>query len=305
MRLSLYTITTRLPILMRWSEAVVSQPLQLLAVWFAVSLLLEISKTFVQRSINAWKDNPYISFGESQRKSLRLTTIATALKGFMTFVSILLGVLLTLALFNISAGSILAGGAVIGLAISFGTQSLVKDVVNGCLIILEDRFAVGDVIVINGMDGFVEDFNLRLTQLRNPEGQLITIPNSAIAEVRNLTRLWSRVDFTIEVAYENDPDKVLAVLESVAQSMYHSPEWQDKLPEPPEILGIENLSHTGMLVRVWIKTAPLQQWLVGREYRLRVRRVFAQHNIVIGRPQWISYSATLNGSESDNLPSQN
>ncbi len=164
---------------------------------------------------------------------------------------------------------------------------------------------MGDVIIINGMDGFVEDFNLRLTQLRNPEGQLITIPNSAIAEVRNLTRLWSRVDFTIEVAYENDPDKVLAVLESVAQSMYHSPEWQDKLPEPPEILGIENLSHTGMLVRVWIKTAPLQQWLVGREYHLRVRRTFAQHNIVIGRPQWISYSATLNGSESDNLPSQN
>ena len=98
----------------------------------------------------------------------------------MTFVSFSIGIVLTLALFNISASSILAGGAVIGLAI-FGTQSLVKDVVNGCLILLEDRFAVGDVIIINGMDGFVEEFNLRLTQLRNSEGQLITIPNSAIA----------------------------------------------------------------------------------------------------------------------------
>ncbi len=297
----IYAITTRLPILMRWSEAVLSQPLQLLAIWFFVSLLLEISKTFIQRSINAWKDNPYISFGESQRKSLRLTTIATALKGLMTFVSVLLGIVLTLALFNISAGSILAGGAVIGLAISFGTQSLIKDVVNGCLILLEDRFAVGDVIIINDMDGFVEDFNLRLTQLRNPEGQLITIPNSAISEVRNLTRLWSRVDFTIEVAYENDPDKVLKILEDVAYEIYHSPDWQDKLPAPPEILGIDNLSHVGMLVRVWIKTAPLQQWLVGREYRLRVRRAFAKHNIVIGRPQWITYSAILNGQESHSL----
>lgn len=115
----------------------------------------------------------------------------------------------------------------------------------------------------------------------------------AIAEVRNLTRLWSRVDFTIEVAYENDPDEVLTLLEAVAQEMYHSSDWQDKLPSPPEILGIEQLSHTGMLVRVWLKTAPLQQWLVGREYRLRVRRAFAKHNIAIGRPQWINYGIPL------------
>ncbi len=295
----IYAITTRLPILMRWSETILSQPLELLAIWFSVSLLLEISKTFIRRSIDAWKDNPYLSCGESQRKSLRLTTIATALKGFMTFVYVTLGIVLTLALFNISASSILAGGAVIGLAISFGTQNLVKDVVNGCLILLEDRFAVGDVIIINGMDGFVEEFNLRLTQLRNSEGQLITIPNSAIAEVRNLTRLWSRVDFTIEVAYENDPDLVLKILEAIAREMYQNPEWQAKILEFPEILGIESLSHTGMKVRVWFKTVPLQQWLVGREYRLRVRRAFEKHNIVIGRPQWVNYGAPL--GERDNL----
>ncbi|MEM8832225.1 MAG: mechanosensitive ion channel family protein [Cyanobacteria bacterium P01_G01_bin.19] len=297
--LGIYAITTRLPILMRWSQAVVSQPLRLLAVWFLMTLSIQISKTFIQRSIDAWRENPYITFGESQRKSLRLATISNAFKGFVTFFFVALGIIITLALFNISAGSILAGGAVIGLAVSFGTQSLVKDVVNGCLILVEDRFAVGDVIVINGMDGFVEEFNLRLTQLRNPEGQLITIPNSAIAEVKNLTRLWSRVDFTIEVAYENDPDKVLEVLESVAQEMYHSPDWGDKMPDPPEILGIDKLSHAGMLVRVWIKTAPLQQWLVGREYRLRVRRAFAKHNIIIGRPQWIAYSASLESQDSN------
>ncbi len=293
----LYAITTRLPLLMRWSEDVLSQPLQLLAIWFLVSLLIQISRTFIHHSINAWKANPYITFGESQRKSLRLTTIATALKGFTAFGFILLGIALTLTLFNISTGSILAGGAVIGLAISFGTQNLIKDVVNGCLILLEDRFAVGDVIAINEMNGLVEGFNLRITQLRDSEGQLITIPNSSIAEVRNLTRLWSRVDFTIEVAYENDPDLVLKVLEEVAQEMYHSRDWQEKLPSPPQVLGIEQLSHTGMLIRVWLVTAPLQQWVVGREYRLQVRKAFAKHNIVIGRPQWINYSASLPGND--------
>ncbi|MGV2827924.1 mechanosensitive ion channel family protein [Myxosarcina sp. GI1(2024)] len=293
--LSIYSITTRFPLLMRYSQAILSQPLKLLVIWFLVGLSLQVAKTSIHRSIDVWKTNSYLSFGESQRKSLRLTTITTALEGFTASILIGVGVVLTLTLFNISTGSILAGGAVIGLALSFGTQNLVKDVVNGSLILLEDRFAVGDVIIINGMDGFVEGFNLRITQLRNPEGQLITIPNSAIAEVRNLTRLWSRVDFTIEVAYENDPDKVLQVLEEVAREMYESPEWQDKIPSPPKILGIDDLSHSGMLIRVWLVTAPLQQWLVGREYRLRVRRAFEKHEIVIGRPQWVNYGAPLNG----------
>jgi small conductance mechanosensitive channel len=293
--LSIYSITTRFPLLMRYSKAILSQPLKLLVIWFLVGLSLQIAKTSINYSIDAWKTNSYLSFGESQRKSLRLTTITTALEGFAAFILIGVGIILTLTLFNISTGSILAGGAVIGLAISFGMQNLIKDVVNGCLILLEDRFAVGDVIIINGMDGFVEGFNLRITKLRNPEGQLITIPNSAIAEVRNLTRLWSRVDFTIEVAYENDPDKVLQVLEEVSREMHESPEWQDKISSPPEILGIDRLSHSGMLIRVWIVTAPLQQWLVGREYRLRVRRAFEKHKIVIGRPQWVNYGASLNG----------
>ncbi|MEL6928437.1 MAG: mechanosensitive ion channel family protein, partial [Cyanobacteria bacterium J06600_6] len=298
--LSIYYITTRLPLLMQWSEAILSKPLKLLAIWFLLGLLLQIAKTLIDRSTDAWKANPYLTFGETQRKSLRLTTIAEALKGLFAVGFVVLGIILTLTLFNISTSSILAGGAVIGLAISFGTQNLIKDVLNGCLILLEDRFAVGDIVSIKGMSGLVEGLNLRITQLRDPEGQLITIPNSEILEVKNLTRLCSRVDFSVEVAYENDPDLVLKVLESVAQEMYRNPDWQDKLIDPPEILGIDRLSHTGMLVRVWLKTAPLQQWLVGREYRLRVRRAFEQHGIVIGRPKWVSYRATLNESDLNN-----
>ena len=83
--------------------------------------------------------------------------------------------------------------------------------------------------------------------------------------------------------------------------MHHNPEWQDKIVDSPDILGIDSISHTGMLIRVWIKTVPLQQWLVGREYRLRVRRAFAQHDIAISRPQWITYNATLNGKAPHNL----
>lgn len=287
-------LTYTLPILMSWRNALLSEPFRILLIWFAVNLALWANRTLIQRYIRTRQSlsSPHSS-NEVQRKSLRINTIGSVLKGFISVLIILTGLLLTLSIFGLSTRSVLAWGAVFGLAISFGTQSLIKDVVNGCLILLEDQFAVGDVIAINDMAGLVEEMSLRSTRLRNPEGQLITIPNGNITEVSNLTRLWSRVDFTIEVAYDNDPDEVLRVLNNVAQSLYNTPDWSEKMPSPPEVLGIDHLSHSGMLVRVWLQTAPLQQWLVGREYRLRVRKAFKAYGITIGKPQWISHSVDL------------
>lgn len=286
-------IMSTVPLLMRWSLYIWATPLALLIIWFGISLAIRISKSLIDRGMHSWEANPLLSFGETQRITLRSATIANALKGLVTFILIIVGLIWTLSLFNVPTSSILAGGAVIGLAISFGTQSLIKDLVNGCLILIEDQFAAGDVIEIDNKSGLVENLNLRVTQIRNSEGQLITIPNSSITSVCNLTRLWSRVDFSILVAYENDPKQVLDILQQVSQQMYSEPEWRDRLPELPEVLGIDDLSHTGMLVRVWIKTAPMEQWSVGREFRLRVRQAFAANNIQIGRPQWMTINTEL------------
>jgi len=289
-------IVAIVPVLMRWSIYVWATPLALLVIWFGVSLAIRISKSLIDRFLHSWRINPLLPLAEAQRIALRSTTIAEALKGLLTFLFVILGIISTLSLFDIPTGSILAGGAIIGLAISFGSQSLVKDLVNGCLILIEDQFAVGDVIKIGDLSGLVENLNLRVTQLRNGEGELITIPNSNISNVSNLTRLWSRIDFSIVVAYENDPVKVLNVLRQVSKQLYSEPEWRDRLQEPPEVLGIDDLSHTGMLVRVWIKTAPMEQWSVGREFRLRVRQAFEANNIQIGKPQWIVYNTDLTNS---------
>lgn len=286
-------IISTVPILMRWSLYVWATPFALIVIWFGISLAIRICKSFIDRFLHSWKVSSAPIFGETQRTALRSSTIAEALKGFVTFVLIITGIVLTLGLFNIPTASILAGGAVLGLAISFGTQSLIKDLVNGCLILIEDQFAVGDVIQIDDKSGLVENLNLRVTQLRNSEGKLITIPNSNITNVSNLTRLWSRVDFSILVAYENDPKQVLDVLRYVSQQMYDELEWRDRIPEPPNVLGIDDLSHMGMLVRVWIKTMPMEQWSVGREFRLRVRQAFAANNIQIGRPQGITFNTDL------------
>ncbi|GAA6621514.1 mechanosensitive ion channel family protein [Scytonema sp. NUACC26] len=277
-------IISTVPLLMRWSLYVWTTPLALIAIWFGISLALRISTSSIDLLMHSWKANPLLPFGEVQRIALRTTTIASALKGFVSFVLVIAGIIWTLSLFNVPTSSIFAGGAVIGFAISFGSQSLVKDLINGCLILMEDQFAVGDVIQIGDKSGLVENLNLRVTQLRNNEGQLITIPNSNITNVSNLTRLWSRIDFSIVVAYENDPMHVLDVLRQISKQLYSEPEWRELLPELPEVLGIDELSHTGMLVRVWIKTAPMEQWRVGREFRLRVRQAFEAKNIQIGTP---------------------
>ena len=290
---SLIGLTYTLPIVTAWRTTLFREPFKILLIWFAVGVALRINRALAYRRTQAHKQLPATQCNEDQRKFLRMNTIGGALEGLISVLIVLTGIIFTFSTFGLSTQSVLAWGAVLGLAISFGTQSLIKDVINGCLILLEDQFAVGDVIAIGSMSGLVEEMNLRSTRLRNPEGELITIPNGNIAEVRNLTRLWSRVDFTIEVAYDNDPDRVLTLLNNIAQELYRSPEWRDKMPDPPEVLGIEQLSHAGILVRVWIKTAPLQQWVVGREYRLRVRRAFEAHGIAIGKPQWISYNSPL------------
>ncbi len=293
--LGIARIISIIPILMFWSNYVWTTPPLLIAIWFLVSLGIRLSKTFIERSINSWKNIPLFTGIENQRIHLRSRTIAGALQGLFTVFWIFLGIVWTLSLFNVPTNSILAGGALLGLAISFGSQNLIKDLVNGCFILIEDQFGIGDIIEVDNKSGLVENLNLRITQLRNNEGQLVTIPNGNITRVSNLTRLWSRVDFSIVVDYDSDPDFVLDILNQICVQIYNDSKWQEYLLEMPEVLGIEDISYMGIKVGVWLKTIPLEQWKVAREFRLRVKRAFAEHNIQIGKPE---ITGSTHGNES-------
>lgn len=287
--LSLFPLTKQLAL------QLLSVPLQFLLLWLLVGLANRMSNELLARFAKNWQDYHFFNFqfftiADAQRKSLRISTTISAVKGLKTSVIWAIAVGWVLQSLGVSIGSVLAGGAIVAFALSLGFQNLVKDLVNGCLILWEDQYGIGDVVVIVNTSGgktggFVENMNLRVTQLRNDEGRLITIPNSAIAQVENLTRIWSRVDFTIEVAYETDIKIALALLQEITQQMYGEPKWHARLVGLPEVLGVDNLAHTGMTIRVWIKTQPLQQWVVGREFRLRVRIAFEEHGIRIGTPQ--------------------
>jgi moderate conductance mechanosensitive channel len=283
------------PLTQQLALQLLSKPLQFLLLWLLVGLADRMSNQLLDRISKNWQDYHFLDFqfftiADAQRKSLRISTTISAIKGLKTFVVWAVAIGWVLQNLGVPIESVLAGGAIIAFALSLGFQNLVKDLVNGCLILWEDQYGIGDVVAIvntsgSQTGGLVENMNLRVTQLRNDEGRLITIPNSTIAQVDNLTRIWSRVNFTIEVAYETNIKMALALLQEIAQQMYREPKWRDRMVGLPEVLGVDNLAHTGMTIRVWIKTQPLQQWAIGRELRLRVRVAFEEHGIQIGIPQ--------------------
>ncbi len=284
-------------------NTLVNLPFKLLGLWFALELANRLSDALIDRAMKAWADRQLFIFTpeDAKRTSLRAKTSASALKGLTSFMAYGIAALFSLQVLGVPTDSVLTGSAIIGLTLSFGSQNLVRDLVTGCLIIWEDQFAIGDVIVVDGMGGLVESMNLRITQIRNETGSLITIPNGTITKVENLTRSWSRVDFTIEVAYDADIQHVLTVMRDVAQAFYDDPEWRSHLIQPPEVLGVDRITHAGMLIRVWLKTQPLQQWAVERAFRLRVRMALDHHQIAIGTPQtfWNHREKELSNASSE------
>ncbi len=156
---------------------------------------------------------------------------------------------------------------------------------NGLLILSTDRYAIGDVIEVDGRGGLVEDMNLYATSLRNLDGQLIVIPNGQISTVINSSKDWARVNFTVKVAWNADLQKTLEIIQQVMEKLQSDPELQEKILEPGEILGIDEVSHEGILIRLLFKTKPLQQWFVGRQFRIQLKQAFDAAGISLGVPQ--------------------
>ncbi len=221
----------------------------------------------------------------NQRLSKRISTFSSVIKGVANTAIILTALISALAIIGISIAPVIASLGFIGLGISLAAQDILKDVFNGLLILLEDQFAEGDVIVVNGKSGQVERMNLRITQLRNTEGALITIPNSSIRTVENLSNGWARVDLGIDIAYDTDLDQAISVIESVALRMSHERSWRNKIIDTPEVLGVDKFGDNSITIRLWIKVQPLKQWEVAREFRLRLKKAFDQANISIPFPQ--------------------
>jgi small conductance mechanosensitive channel len=218
--------------------------------------------------------------------------VASLLRTVGTTLVVIVALMMAFREIGLDITPLIAGAGVAGLAIGFGAQSLIKDVVAGFFILLEDQFHVGDVIQAAGVSGQVEQMTLRMTIVRDLQGTVHFIPNGEIKVASNLTKEWSRAVLEIGVGYEEDVDRVIAVLTEVGRSLADDEGFGKMLLEAPQVLGVEGLNDSQVTIRILAKTLPLKQWEVARELRRRIKARFDRegiqtpypHRVVITRP---------------------
>jgi len=218
----------------------------------------------------------------------RLATLASLAKTAISFLVVFVGATMILNELNVSIGPLLASAGVLGLAVGFGAQNLVRDVMSGFFVLLENWYREGDVIEVAGVSGTVERFGLRATVLRDQQGRVHYIPNGEIKLVSNLTQEWSQAQIDIGVAYKEDIDRVIVVLESLCREMQKDPLYGPRIMDT-DVMGIERLDDSAVILRVTLRTQPQERWTVAREFRRRLLKTFRTENIETPFPHLTIY----------------
>lgn len=190
---------------------------------------------------------------------------------------------------GVEIAPIIASAGILGLAVGFGAQNLVRDVIAGFFFILENQVRVGDVAVVNGTGGLVEKINFRTIVLRDLGGAVHIFPNGAVTTMSNLTSQWSAYIFDVGVAYKEDTDRVIAIMKKVGEDLAEDPAFKALMLEPPEIFGVDKLADSAVIIKGRVRTKPIRQWAVGREYLRRIKYAFDENNIEIPFPHRTLY----------------
>ena len=199
------------------------------------------------------------------------------------------GIVMSLDQIGLDITPILAGAGIVGLAVGFGAQNLVRDVINGFFMILENQVRVGDVAVVNETGGLVEAISFRTITLRDLSGTVHIFPNGTVTTLANMTKEWSAYVMEIGVAYKEDTDRVVEIMREVGEDLRQDPQVGKKMLEPIEIMGVDAFGESEVVIKARIKTLPIEQWSVGREYRRRLKKAFDRENIEIPFPHRTLY----------------
>jgi small-conductance mechanosensitive channel len=254
---------------------------RIVMIWVVVWLCWGVVRMAAHRIVRAVDDGDEGTLTAAEKRG---QTIAQLLRSVGWVVILVIGVLLTLNLF-IDIGPLLAGAGILGLAISFGAQSLVKDVIAGFFQLMENQFSVGDVVELAGKEGTVEKMNLRVVHVRDGKGNVHIIPNGQIGVVTNMTKGWSRAVVDVGVEYGTDLDRAIEVLREESHRLFDDPAWHPRFDGPPEVLGVQELGDSSVVVRTLLRVQPGKQWEVAREFRRRIKLRFDKEGIEIPFPQ--------------------
>jgi small-conductance mechanosensitive channel len=255
-----------------------------IATWILTGLVNRLLDLAISRVAGLIKRRQYGSPDDRARQLLRIPTATVAISSFKAFVLFFVALLVTLGEVGIPVWSVVTFGGLTAIGITLAAQNFVRDFVNGSLVLMEDQYVVGDYVSINAFSGIVEALTLRIVQLRDAGGNLITVPHSTVTSVVNHSRNWSRVDYRISIDPEADVPKAIDAISEAIQEVSREESLRDVVLEAIEWIGVDGLSRDGVIVRASIKTAPLRQFEVRRAINARVLDRLAQRGIKLGAP---------------------
>jgi small-conductance mechanosensitive channel len=283
---------------------------QALVILVVTSVVAIVARRVVGRLTRRFRDTPPnrrltgLASGRGPqldpRRAQRIESIGQVVRAMTTMVVWAIGIMMALGSFGVNLGPLVASAGIVGVALGFGAQSLVKDFLSGMFMLAEDQFGVGDIVDLGEATGVVESISLRTTSVRGVDGTLWFVPNGEILRVGNMSQEWARALLDISVAYDADVDAAVEVISAAAREFSGRPEYQDKVLEPPEILGVEDLGADAVVIRLWIKTVPGEQYGLARSLRRDIKLALDEAGIAIPFPQrtvWLRHDG-----DADNLP---
>jgi small conductance mechanosensitive channel len=253
----------------RTGDFLLVRPLKILLIVLVAIVAARLAARAIRRALRTMQARSPIRV-TSQRAQQRAATLGDVLAGVSRMLIFAVAGLMVLDVFGLNLAPLIAGAGIAGIAIGFGAQSLVKDFLSGFFIIVEDQYGVGDVVDLSGTTGTVEELSMRVTRVRSTDGTVWFVPNGELRKVGNTSMEWSRALIDVLIAYDNDVDQAAALIADEAQRFAQDPSWDEHVLEPPEVWGVQSTGAEGVTIRLVVKTAPRQQYVVARELRGRI-----------------------------------
>lgn len=248
-----------------------------------VFILNKVLQSFIEKLVRKMIVSSRYSSKEAEKK--REDTLIKILNNALKITILVIASIMILQSLGIPVGPILAAAGIIGLALGFGGQYLIRDVITGLFIILENQYRVGDIVCSGDTCGLVEDISLRMTTLRDLDGTVHHIPHGEVKTVSNLSKNYSRVNINIGVSYSSDLEKVKRVVNKIGEEMSQDPLWKDSIIKPPSFLRVNDFADSFIEIKILGETLPAKQWEVAGELRLRIKNTFDKEGIEIPFPQ--------------------
>ncbi|MBK7134046.1 MAG: mechanosensitive ion channel family protein [Bacteroidales bacterium] len=258
-------------------------------IMFGAFLLNMITKRIIIRTVRIAVVRDSMMSVEAEKK--REDTLIRIFNGGIKIVILVMAIMMILQEIGIETGPILAGAGIVGLAFGFGGQYLIRDLISGLFIILENQYRIGDVININDTGGLVEDISLRMTTLRDLDGTVHHIPHGEIKIVSNLSKQFARVNINIGIAYNSNLEHVIEVINRTGIELAEDPLFKDSIISPPKFLRVDSFADSSIIVKILGDTKPLKQWEISGEFRKRMKIAFDREGIEIPFPQVVLHQA--------------